>query len=123
MNAALPKLLATTAPPTRMEDATMAKERDQVVDASLNPILVEGGDPKHHPLLLAPVPLPKVKGKARANPITDETKANPTTAQPPVTVPRTKALNPKPKRPVDIVVATILPATAGKGKMRRRKMG
>jgi hypothetical protein len=107
-----------------MEDATMAKERDRVVDASLTPILVVGGDPEHHPLLLIVlVPLPEVKGKERESPITDETKANPPIAQPPVTVPRTKALKPNSKRPVDIVVATILPATAGNGRMRKRKVG
>ncbi len=106
-----------------MEDATMAKERDQVVDAYLKPILVAGGDPELHPLLLVPEPLLKVKGKERASPVTDETKANPPIDQPPVTVPRTTALKPNPKKPVAIVVATILLATAGKGEMRKRKMG
>jgi hypothetical protein len=33
------------------------------------------------------------------------------------------ALKPNPKKPVAIVVATILLATAGNGKMRKRKMG
>jgi hypothetical protein len=50
------------------------------------------------------------------------TKANPI-AQTPVTATHTKALKQNPKRPVDIVAATILLATAGNGKMRRRKMG
>ena len=123
LNAALPKLSATTAPPTRMEDATMAKEKDQVVDDHLKPILVVGGDTELHPLLLVPVHLLKVKGKERASPVTDATKANPPIAHPLVTVPRTMALKPNPKKPVDIVVATILPATSGNGRMRNRKMG
>ena len=101
----------------------MAKERDQVVDAYLTPLLVAGGDLALHPLLLVPVPLLKVKGKERASPVTDATKANPPIDQTPVTVPRTTALKPNPNKPVAIVVATILLATAGKGKMKRRKMG
>ncbi len=51
-----------------MADATMAKGRDQAVDASLNLLLVVGGDPEPHPLLLVPVPPPKVKGKERCIP-------------------------------------------------------
>jgi hypothetical protein len=106
-----------------MEDATLAKGKDQVVDVHLKPILVVGGDTELHPLLLVPVHLLKVKGKEKASPVTDAAKANPPITQPPVTVPRMTALKPNPKRPVDIVAATILLATAGNGKMRRRKMG
>ena len=100
----------------------MEKGRDQVVDDSLNLILVVGGEPEHNPLFLVPVPLPKVKVKERASPTTDVTKANPI-AQTPVTATHTKALKQNPKRPVDIAVAIILHATAGKGRMRQRRMG
>ena len=106
-----------------MEDATLAKGKDQVVDVHLKPILVVGGDTELHPLLLVPVHLLKVKGKEKASPVIDATKANHPITPPPVTVPPTTALQPNPKRPVDIVAATILLATAGNGKMRRRKMG
>jgi hypothetical protein len=94
---------------------------DTTVEDSLNPILVVGGEQGHHTLV--PVPLPKAKEKERANLNPDATKANLPTAPPQATAHRPMTLPTNAKKPVDIVVAITLPATAGNGRMRIRRLG
>ncbi len=87
-----------------MVDATMAKERDQVVEDSLNSLLVVGGEQGHHTLLLVPVPRSRAKEKEKANLKPDATKANLPTAHPQATAHK-MARKSKPKKPVHIVAA------------------
>ncbi len=105
-----------------MVDATKEKERDQVVEDSLNSLLEVEGEQGHHTLLLVPVPRSKAKEKERANLKSDATKANLPTAHPQATAHKL-ARKSKPKKPVHIVVAITLPATVGNDKMRKRRMG